>query len=181
MHQVQPPQITFRAATASDEDFLTAVYGSTREDELRQVDWTGEQKSAFVSMQFAAQHRHYHAHYRQTEFLVILCDGVPCGRLYLARWSDEFRVVELTLLPAYRNRGIGGRILQGILIEADAAGKPVRIHVEQDNPAAQLYRRHGFVPVGEHGVHILMERAASAHAALVTPATLARGATCPAC
>lgn len=151
-------ELSFRPIEDADQDFLAAVYASTREQELAKVDWDVAQKAAFLTMQFSAQHKHYQAHYSDTAFLVVLWGGEPCGRLYLARWAGELRVVELTLLPAYRNRGIGTQILDGVLAEADAAGKPVRIHVEQNNPAQQLYRRFGFVPVGEHGVHVLMER-----------------------
>lgn len=142
----------------ADLPFLRAVYASTRADELAQVDWTDAQRAAFVAMQFDAQHRHYQAHYTDTDFLVILCDGEPCGRLYLARWPGEFRLVELTLLPGFRNRGLGSRLLAGMLSEADAAQKPVTIHVEHQNPARHLYQRLGFAPVSDHGVHLLMKR-----------------------
>ena len=152
------PTLSFRPITDADRLFLTAVYASTREEELRQVDWAAEQKAAFVDMQFAAQHQHYQQHYTQADFLVILCNRVPCGRLYLARWSGEFCVVELTLLPAFRNLGLGTRLLAQILLEADAAEKPVRIHVEHNNPARHLYLRLGFVPIEDHGVHVLLER-----------------------
>jgi ribosomal protein S18 acetylase RimI-like enzyme len=44
-----------------------------------------------------------------------------------------------------------------VLAEAELAGKPVRIHVEQFNPAQRLYRRLGFRPVEDQGVYSLME------------------------
>jgi hypothetical protein len=78
--------ITLRPITPDDEEFLCRVYGSTREEELALTDWDVAQKTAFVQMQFAAQHRYYQENYRQTTFDVILADGVPAGRLYVARW-----------------------------------------------------------------------------------------------
>lgn len=173
--------LTYRPVEDADQPFLMAVYASTREEELKQVDWTAEQKTAFVAMQFLAQHRHYQTHYRQTDFLAVLCDGVPCGRLYLARWASEFRVVELTLLPTFRGRGLGGRILDGVLVEADAAGLPVRIHVEHNNPAARLYRRLGFVAIEDHGVHTLMERPCRVSQDVQPSAAIDRESSCPAC
>jgi len=147
----------FRSIVPGDMAFLATVYATTREQELAQVDWPPAQKEAFLAMQFAAQHSHYRTHYTDTEFLVVLHDGQDCGRFYLARWPGEWRVVELTILPAYRNLGIGTRILKDVLSQASMAGKPVTIHVEHSNRAQALYRRLGFVAVKEHGAHVLME------------------------
>jgi ribosomal protein S18 acetylase RimI-like enzyme len=149
--------ITLRPIAPDDEEFLCRVYGSTREEELALTDWDGAQKAAFVQMQFAAQHRYYQENYRQTTFDVILANGEPAGRLYVARWAKEIRIVDITLLPEYRNAGIGSRLLHDLMTEATTAGKPVSIHVEQYNPALRLYVRLGFVPVGEHGIYLLMK------------------------
>src|SRR5262249_10509343 len=127
--------IRFRPITPGDEPFLSQVYASTRLEELAVTDWNEEQKAAFLQMQFVAQHKFYQENYTETDYLVILQDDTPIGRLYVARWRDEIRIVDIALLPAYRGTGIGTTILQNLLAEAEAAGKPVRIHVEHNNPA----------------------------------------------
>lgn len=158
-------KLGFRPIADADQAFLAAVYASTRAQELAQVDWSEAQKAAFLSMQFSAQHQHYQAHYTDADFFVVLWDGQACGRFYLARWPGELRVVELSILPAYQNLGIGTQILENVLAEATTAGKPVRIHVEHSNRAQKLYRRLGFAPVQEHGAHVLMEWRAKAASA----------------
>jgi ribosomal protein S18 acetylase RimI-like enzyme len=150
-------KVSFRLIETSDQDFLSAVYASTRQEELAQVDWNEDQKAGFLGMQFSAQHRYYQEHYTETDFLIILMDGQPIGRFYVAHWRDEIRIVDLAILPDYRNAGIGTQILRDVLAEATALKKPVRIHVERFNPAQKLYRRLGFVKTGEHGVYDLME------------------------
>src|SRR5262249_32469747 len=70
-----------------DEAFLYEVYASTRTEELAVVDWDEAQKAAFLHQQFTAQHQFYQERYTQTDFLIILCDAVPVGRLYIARWQ----------------------------------------------------------------------------------------------
>ena len=90
---------------------------------------------------------------------MILAGDEPAGRLYVARWEDEIRIVDIALLPAFRGRGIGGALLGDLIAEADAAGKPLSIHVEQNNPARSLYERLGFEEAGEFGVYVLMKRA----------------------
>ncbi|MSQ47492.1 MAG: N-acetyltransferase [Deltaproteobacteria bacterium] len=150
--------VTFRHICSDDEAFLSQVYASTRLDELAVTDWTDEQKAAFLQMQFAAQHKFYQENYTDTDFLVVLQDDTPIGRLYVARWKDEIRIVDIALLPAYRGTGIGATILRDLFVEADAAGKPVRIHVERENPALRLYQRLGFVMIEDKGVYLFMER-----------------------
>jgi len=141
-----------------DEAFLQTLYASTRAEELAQVPWSDELKAQFCRMQFAAQHQYYQEHYAGASFDVIELEGQPIGRLYVARWPEEIRVVDIGLLPEYRGRGIGSALLQRVLTDADAIGKPVTIHVEQFNPALRLYERLGFRKAGEVGAYWLMKR-----------------------
>ena len=90
---------------------------------------------------------------------MLLVDGEPAGRLYVHRDDDEILIVDIALLPPYRGRGIGTALVREVLDEADASGRPVRIHVEHQNPAMTLYRRLGFERVDESGPYLLMERA----------------------
>jgi GNAT superfamily N-acetyltransferase len=140
-----------------DEDFLFSVYASTREEELAVVDWDDEQKDAFLRQQFSAQHQWYTEQYEGASFDVILLDGQPAGRLYVARWASEIRIVDIALLPQHRNLGIGSSLLTDLMAEATAAQKPLSIHVERFNPALRLYQRIGFVPVADKGVHLLLQ------------------------
>lgn len=139
-------------------DLLLRVYRSTREEELAMVvDWTDEQKDAFVRSQFEAQHAWYRDHYGGAQFDVILVDGVPAGRLYVHRRDREIRLVDITLLPEFRAGGVGTSLLRDLLAEGETAGKPVTIHVEVFNPAMRLYERLGFSPIEERGPYRLME------------------------
>jgi ribosomal protein S18 acetylase RimI-like enzyme len=139
-------------------DFLRRVYRSTREEELAMVvDWTPEQKDAFVEHQFSAQHGWYQEHYEGAQWNVILVDGVPAGRLYVHRRATEIRLVDVTLLPEFRQGGLGTSLLRDLLAEGEAARKPVTIHVEVYNPAMRLYERLGFRPIEERGPYVLME------------------------
>ena len=149
--------ITLRPITLEDEGFLFRVYASTREEELAQTDWDDAQKEAFLKMQFYAQHKYYVEQFHKASFDVILLDGEPIGRLYLDRRKAELHIIDIALLPAYRNRGIGSTLLKAILAEGEQAGLFVSIYVEQFNPALRLYIRLGFRHNGENGVYYLME------------------------
>jgi ribosomal protein S18 acetylase RimI-like enzyme len=153
--------ITLRAAGEDDAAFFATLYASTREEELAPVPWSAEQKRAFLAQQFAAQSAHYAQHYDGLTSDVILVDGERAGRLLVARWPAEIRIVDIALLPEHRGRGVGTGLLRPILDEGDDRGVAVTIHVEQDNPARSLYHRLGFSPVGEHGIYLKLERPAA--------------------
>lgn len=150
-------EVALRPVLDADEPFLLSVYASTREEELAPVPWSAEQKAAFVAMQFEAQSAHYAQHYTGMTSDVILVDGEPAGRLLVARWRDEIRIVDIALLPAFRGRGAGSVLLAELMDEATEMAKRLSIHVERNNRALGLYKRLGFEPVGETGVYLRME------------------------
>ena len=110
-----------------------------------------------MAQQFAAQTAHYARHYAAMRAELILLDDVPAGRLLVARWREEIRIVDISILPEHRGRGAGSVLLRELLDEATAAGKRVSIHVERENRGLGLYERLGFRGVGEHGFHWRME------------------------
>lgn len=150
------PHITLHPASPADESFLCAVYASTRTQELESTDWTPELKKQFCRMQFQAQDAHYRQHYPSALFMVIQAGDVPAGRLYVDRWTQEIRIMDITLLPEHRSQGIGTQLLRELQNEAAAAGKPLSIHVETFNPALHLYERLGFKVIEDKGLHLLM-------------------------
>ena len=154
---IRATRVALRPVRDGDEPFLESVYASTRAEELAPVPWSDEQKAAFVRMQFAAQSAHYVKHYAGMSADVVLVDGEPAGRLLVARWREEIRIVDIALLPAFRGRGAGGKLLADLMDEATESGRSLSIHVERESRARALYERLGFEPVGETGVHLRMQ------------------------
>ena len=149
-------QISFRPIRDEDRPFLLRLYASTRAEELAVVDWSDEEKQQFLGFQFGAQHDYYQEQFPNARFDLVLVDGEPAGRLYVDRREDEIRLIDIALLPEYRRRGLGGRLMNRVLDEGRKAGLPVQIHVEQNNPAMRLYDRLGFQRVEDQGVYWLM-------------------------
>jgi len=149
--------VACRPITTADEAFLRRVYASTRERELAMLPWSNEQKAEFVRMQFDAQARYYHDVYADGSFEVVEVDGMPAGRLYVVGGASDIRIVDITLVPEYRGRGIGSDLLQRLLEQGRSSGRTVSIHVEFENPARRLYERLGFAEIAQHGIYTLME------------------------
>ncbi|MFH1342276.1 MAG: GNAT family N-acetyltransferase [Pseudomonadota bacterium] len=152
----------FHRLAEPDLPFLARVYASTRVEELAVIDWTDEQKTAFLESQFRAQHAHYQQYYPNADWLVTMRRGEDIGRLYLERWPTQHRIIDIAFLPQHRGKGFGEALLRDLIDEAAARGKAVSIHVEKLNPAMRLYRRLGFTTEEDKGVYDLMRWAAPA-------------------
>jgi GNAT superfamily N-acetyltransferase len=150
-------RVALRPAGEGDLELLFRVYAGTRTEELALTSWDEPTKAAFLRQQFEAQHAYYHANYTDTSWDVVLLDGEPAGRLYVARWPEEIRIVDIALLPEYRGLGAGTYLVSRLMEEGRRSGRPVSIHVERFNPALRLYLRLGFAQVEDRGVYLLME------------------------
>jgi ribosomal protein S18 acetylase RimI-like enzyme len=159
--QLQPGSaLQLRPMLESDLPFLTALYASTREEELRPVPWPDDAKAAFLASQFALQHDHYSKHYPGASYAVVEHEGEHIGRLYWARMAGELRILDIALLPGWRGRGFGSCLMRALFRVADAEGRTVSIHVERNNPALELYRRLGFEFSEDRGVYFFLTRPA---------------------
>jgi ribosomal protein S18 acetylase RimI-like enzyme len=157
MNVMKTAEVALRPVTDADRDLLVSVYGSTREEELSQVEWAEGQREAFVRMQFDAQDREYRRHNPDGSFDVIEVEGRPAGRLYVDRRPGDLRIVDIALLPEARGQGVGAGLIAGLQRAAAGEGRIVSIHVEAHNPAARLYERLGFVVAADLGVYRRME------------------------
>ncbi|MBK6974751.1 MAG: GNAT family N-acetyltransferase [Sterolibacteriaceae bacterium] len=148
--------LALRSRAPSDEAFLFLVYSSTREDELAAAGWDASEKLAFLAMQFRAQDTHYRTHYRDATCHIVELAGQPVGRIYVYRGQDEFRILDVSLLPAHRGRGLGATLLRTLQAESALAGVPIVIHVQGSNRALNLYMRLGFAPIDGEGIYVRM-------------------------
>ncbi|MGI8917729.1 MAG: GNAT family N-acetyltransferase [Pyrinomonadaceae bacterium] len=160
--------ITFRDVLPEDDSFLFEVYASTRKQEMELVPWNDEQRKSFLTMQFVAQHSHYREQFPNASYSVILRDDLPVGRFYVLREEGEIRILDITVLPEYRNGGIGTALVKDLLEEAAQLGKSVRIYVETFNPSRSLFERLGFSQIEEADFNILYEWTASKRSELQT-------------
>jgi ribosomal protein S18 acetylase RimI-like enzyme len=78
--------------------------------------------------------------------------------LLVDRKGADITLVDIAVLPEYRNRGIGTTLIQSLLKEATCAQKSVALHVLRWSSAARLYERLGFTMVSDDGVYLEMKR-----------------------
>jgi len=149
--------IALRDVAPEDEALLREIYACARARELAMVSWSNEQREAFLRFQFDAQDSYYRSQYPEASYRLILDDGEAVGRLYVFKDAAEIRILDITVLPQYRNTGIGSSLIRELLADADRSGKPVTIWVEQFNPSQTLFQRLGFAKIQDDGYSDLLE------------------------
>ena len=150
--------LSLRAVTPKDESLLLNLYASTRAAELARVVWDETQKATFISMQYRSQHAHYLQHYPDGSYQMILHKQRAVGNWYTFQSSSLMRVLDITILPEFRGRGIGGKLLGLFLAEAKASQRPVRLYVYNENLRVRAwYKRLGFQAVGGLSMYTEME------------------------
>jgi len=150
-------EVTLRPATAQDEAFLYRVYDSTRGEEMAFAALPPEQQQALIRIQFTAQRQAYAVKFPDAIDGIIMIDGQPAGRLLVNHSPEEIRLVDIALLPEYRNHGTGAGLIKRLQVEALIEQKPLRLQVAITNRAVRLYQRLGFVATNDGGSHLQME------------------------
>ncbi len=148
-------KIVIRDGVSEDAPFLEKLYFETRRDEFAQLGWDENQLATLLKMQFMTQTQSYRMQFPDARNLIIEADGAAVGRLIE---TDEIRLVDIAVLPEFRNQGIGSFVLRRLLKEAKNKAKPVNLQVLKTNiPAIRLYERFGFEKTGEDQLYLMMQ------------------------
>ena len=151
--------LTRRGAAPGDEAFLFDLFRVVRGDEFALTGLPPAQIDMLLQMQFRAQSSGYRSQFPDSDHEIILVDGAAAGRIWVRRSPAEFVLVDISLLPAYRNRGIGTALITELIDEARAAGAPLRCSVALTNQGSlRFHQRLGFAVTGQDEVYYDLER-----------------------
>ena len=150
--------VSLRPAQDEDQPFLFALYSDVRGPEVDAWGWPAPQREGFLRMQFEAQRRSYRAAYPDASDQIVCRQGVPVGRILVAAATEGSRLVDIALLAAYRNLGIGTRLIQEVIDECGRRQRAISLQVLRGNPAHRLYLRFGFHETSSDAMYIQMER-----------------------
>lgn len=149
--------IRLREEQDGDIEFCRWLYRSVRMPELAVLGWSEQQLGAFIDQQFDAQRTHYKTYRPVAAFMIIEHATQAIGRWYLQVRPDELRLMEVTIAPGWRGRGVGTRLIRRLLAWGTDSRRPVTLYVEPFNPTHRLYRRLGFEAVDTHGIYHFMQ------------------------
>lgn len=145
-----------RLATADDDRFLEQMLAVA-------ADWRTPPPRPVEHVRADPQLAHYVAGWPLPGDLGVIAEtAAPVGAAWWRYFTEDDpgfgfigpSVPELSIAVTAeaRGRGIGRRLLQRLITEADARGLPgLSLSVEADNPARALYEELGFHVVEERG------------------------------
>lgn len=148
---MEPHLIHLRPAAESDSEFCYKVKKEALGLYVAQIwGWDEDFQREFHRRDFEAARPD-----------VVVCESLDVGTFEITRQIDHIHLGEFYLLPHFQRQGIGTLLLEQVLAEATEKGLPARLEVLKNNPVQSLYKRHGFIIVGQREHHFLLERAAS--------------------
>ncbi len=155
--QIINQNLSLRQTESADEAFLETVYADTRRDELAIFNWRREQENAFFKMQFEMQTRAYRMQFPDAFYYIVEITKKPVGRLIVEHGEREIKLIDISLLAEFRNRGIGAVIIENLKAEAAAGGKSLFLRVLKTNMSAKrFYERLGFAVIENADLHFAM-------------------------
>jgi ribosomal protein S18 acetylase RimI-like enzyme len=167
--------VILRRAIPQDASLLFALFAADRAAQFAATGLTEAQYRPLLDMQYKGRAMTYSAQYPDAEdWIVCIEEGsladvshasmekeLAVGRCLLARTSQgpklDFRLVDLAILPQFRDRGIATQVLQQLAQQSAAAGAAFSLQVEKQNPALRLYERLGFFKVSGDELSYEME------------------------
>lgn len=149
--------LSLRAVRPEDEAFLYRLFSLVKVEELGAGHWDAVQREQLLRMQFHAYQQHHCPARAADDDRIVLLDGQAIGRLIVQRETAAILIADIVLLPEFRNRGIGARLIGELQEESRQTHRPLRLHVFKTNRALGLYRRLGFDVVTRTDTQELME------------------------
>ena len=142
-----PESVALRPANEADIPFLLGLRAQTMEP---------HHLVAGIAHSPTEQEARVRSHFECAQVLELY--GQRIGLLKVLREPNEWRIVQIQLLPSHQRARIGSNLISSVLAEARAAGVPLSLSVLKANPARRLYERLGFIVVSE-GVNVFHMRA----------------------
>jgi len=126
--------VSFKRASINDRAFLLR---------LRKASMNAHLKSAGIFLDDRAHMQRIDEYFFDS--YIILYQHLAIGLLKLGQFPDKIHVRQFQLLPKFHGLGIGSRILALVKQKAQAKQVAITLNVLLNNPAKDLYLRHGFV------------------------------------
>jgi ribosomal protein S18 acetylase RimI-like enzyme len=75
---------------------------------------------------------------------IVMCEAQSIGVIKVLKHEHEFFLSQIQVHPHWAGKGIGHKLLTGLIREATKEQKSIRLEVLKVNPALKLYKAFGF-------------------------------------
>jgi ribosomal protein S18 acetylase RimI-like enzyme len=137
--------LTLRRANPSDEPLLFALFAEEKAAHFAALGLAQSQLGPLLEMQYRARRIGYQSSFpNATQWVIVDPVACPVGQLLRNDEPQIIHLMDISLVPSVRARGIGTQILSALQGEAARAGKRIDLQVATASPARRLYLRLGF-------------------------------------
>jgi len=150
--------LAVRPALPQDEVYLYELYVAIRGPLFARTRLTPVQQQHLLRMQFQAQLSSYTQQFPNSCYHLVLLDGKPVGRLWVAPSGGGFHLVDIAIHPDVQSKGLGAVLIQRLQQEAQKAKLPITSVVDRFNAGSlRFHQRLGFTIVREDQLQYYME------------------------
>jgi ribosomal protein S18 acetylase RimI-like enzyme len=125
-----------RRADERDQEFLSELYASTRDD-LRQIAADQQFIASLIVMQQRMQETGYRNAFPEAVHYILERAGNKIGRVIINAIAEEIRLIDISLIPQARRQGIGKTVLTSLQASAAAMRLPLCLSAPRSNPRAK--------------------------------------------
>ncbi len=131
-------QLTYRPALESDLNFLLDLRTKTMNPHLIASSLSTAVDSHMLRIKYKFEHAS-----------IIEYNRTSIGLLKIERKQDGIELIQIQIDPLYQGKGIGKKILEQIINEANSDKKSITLQVLKVNKAQRLYVKLGFKIIEE--------------------------------
>ena len=132
-------------ATIRDKDFMF---------ELRKA--TMAQHFEKMGLLISDEEHRSRVEYAFEQAYLIVIQGAPIGMVKFQERAEELEIIQIQIAPLYQGQGYGKTMIEYLM--AQSPHKPTKLTVLKSNPAANLYKRLGFVIYDEDDYEFYMRK-----------------------
>lgn len=127
-------KLMLRTAKENDESFVNELTRRVMREYVEET-WESEKE----------QERYYALNeFCRSTTQIIQFEGIDVGRISVTRTKERFVIDGIHILREFQGKGIGGRVMQMVIDEANKAEVSVELKLLKNNPSKKLYERLGF-------------------------------------
>lgn len=137
--------VRFRQASFNDRLFLL---------KLRKVSMTEHLSNAGIELDDSVHMQRVDEYFSDSQ--IICYQERAIGLIKLGQFPHKIHIRQFQLLPQYHGLGIGSKVLELLKRKACERQLAISLNVLLNNPAKELYLRHGFIITGENELEYAM-------------------------
>jgi ribosomal protein S18 acetylase RimI-like enzyme len=138
-----------RPALWEDNAFLETLYADVHGAEFASFSLPASALAQLIALRFKADRMALAAKFPDADHSIVSVGNTSIGHLLLNETPTDIQLIDIALLTPLRSVGVGASIIEQLQAYAAERSLPLRLSVDPQNPVTRLFKRLGFVCIGD--------------------------------